>query len=190
MSDISRRSFLSTAGGALGAVWLAASTEDLIAAGHHAAASARQPAPAFKVLTTAQASALDALSAQIIPSEGTPPFGAREARVVHFMDHSLSTFAAGQKNDLARGLDDLRRRVQRAHGRTATFGTLTDAQQKAMIRTLEKDNAPLFHIVRGATISGMFANPEYGGNFRKQGWQLLGYQDRFSWSAPFGAYDR
>ena len=36
----------------------------------------------------------------------------------------------------------------------------------------------------------MLANPEYGGNSDKIGWKLIGFDDRFSWGAPFGWYDR
>ena len=39
-------------------------------------------------------------------------------------------------------------------------------------------------------ISGMFADPKYGGNVNKSGWKLLGFDDQFSWAAPFGWYDR
>ena len=44
--------------------------------------------------------------------------------------------------------------------------------------------------LRFATVAGMFANPEYGGNADKTGWKLLGFNDQFSWSSPFGWYDR
>jgi len=44
-------------------------------------------------------------------------------------------------------------------------------------------------MLRGATVTGMFANPEYGGNANKAGWKLIGFDDRFSWAAPFGWYD-
>lgn len=40
-----------------------------------------------------------------------------------------------------------------------------------------------------ATITGFLANPEYGGNTGKIGWKLIGFEDRFVWSAPFGWYD-
>jgi hypothetical protein len=39
------------------------------------------------------------------------------------------------------------------------------------------------------TITGFLANPEYGGNSGKVGWRLVGFEDRFAWSAPFGWYD-
>ena len=40
------------------------------------------------------------------------------------------------------------------------------------------------------TIAGMLSNPSYGGNFGKAGWKWIGFNDQFSWVAPFGAYDR
>jgi len=59
-----------------------------------------------------------------------------------------------------------------------------------VIASLEKDKHPFFDALRGATIAGMFANPEYGGNHDKAGWKLIGFDDRFSWAEPFGWYDR
>jgi hypothetical protein len=37
---------------------------------------------------------------------------------------------------------------------------------------------------------GMFSNPSYGGNHQKSGWKMIGFEDRFAWSPPFGYYDR
>ena len=39
-------------------------------------------------------------------------------------------------------------------------------------------------------MAGMLANPEYGGNYNKSGWKMIGFVDQFSWSAPFGWYDQ
>jgi hypothetical protein len=36
----------------------------------------------------------------------------------------------------------------------------------------------------------MLASPEHGGNFEKIGWKMIGFDDRFVWTAPFGWYDR
>jgi len=73
--------------------------------------------------------------------------------------------------------------------RAATFARLTADQQRDVIASLEKDKHPFFFMLRGATVTGMFANPEYGGNANKAGWKLIGFDDRFSWAAPFGWYD-
>src|SRR5207248_9856540 len=82
MDEISRRGFLAALG-ASGATWVAFSWGDVLAAGAHAARVATDDSPPpFEVLTPEQAEEIEAIAAQIIPSDGTP--GAREARVVHF----------------------------------------------------------------------------------------------------------
>jgi gluconate 2-dehydrogenase gamma chain len=188
MPDVSRRQFLAAAGGAVATVWLAAEAPDLLAAGEHAARAARAtPPPPFQVLTAAQAADLEAFTAQIIPTDDTP--GAREARVVYFIDKSLTTFAKDQRPLFEKGFKDLRTRVTKMNRTAKSFAALTDAQQVALITAMEKDKAEFFEIVRGATIAGMLANPEYGGNYNKSGWKMIGFDDRFSWSAPFGWYD-
>jgi hypothetical protein len=55
---------------------------------------------------------------------------------------------------------------------------------------MEKEKAELFNVIRYGTIAGMLANPEWGGNYQKTGWRWIGFDDRFSWAAPFGWYDR
>jgi hypothetical protein len=37
---------------------------------------------------------------------------------------------------------------------------------------------------------GCFADPEYGGNFNRAGWKLIGFQDQFNFKPPFGFYDK
>ena len=86
MTDLSRRQFLAASGAAAAAVWVAAEARDLLAAGMHAAQATR-----FEVLSPADAADLEAATAQIIPTDATP--GAREARVIYFIDKSLATFA-------------------------------------------------------------------------------------------------
>jgi gluconate 2-dehydrogenase gamma chain len=188
MSDISRRGFLATAGGAVAAVWLTADAEKLLAAGKHAARAATEdPPPPFEFLTSDQAADLDAATSQLMPSDGTP--GAHEARVVYFIDKSLATWAKDQRPVFAGGLDELRRRAAATAPSAKSFAALTPQQQHAVIESLEKDKNQFFFALRGATITGMFANPEYGGNFQKSGWKLIGFDDRFSWAPPFGWYD-
>jgi gluconate 2-dehydrogenase gamma chain len=189
MPELSRRQFLAAAGGTVASVWLAAEAKDLLAAGAHAARAAREtPPPPFEILTADQAADVEAFTAQIIPTDDSP--GAREARVVYFIDKSLGTFAKEQRPGLDKGLKDLRARVAKKHPGAKSFAALTDAQQIAIITSLEKDKSEFFELMRGATITGLLANPEYGGNFNKSGWKMIGFVDQFSWQAPFGWYDR
>jgi gluconate 2-dehydrogenase gamma chain len=188
MSDITRRRFLAAAGGTVAAVWLTADAAKLLAAGKHAerAASENPPAP-FQFLTAAQAADLGAAASQLIPSDDTP--GAHEARVVYFIDSSLATWAKDQRKTFTEGARELRTRAAAAVPGAKSFAALTPEQQHAVIASLEKDRHQFFFALRGATITGMFANPSYGGNFEKSGWKLIGFDDRFSWAPPFGWYD-
>jgi len=191
MPDFSRRGFIATAGGALAAAWVTADLSTLLATARDAASDgAEDPPPPYQFLTAAQAADLDAATAQIFPSDDTP--GAREAHVVRFIDRSLATWAKDQQPDFTKGLAELAARASAAsggNGNAKRFATLTNDQQHAILAALETDKHPFFGALRGATITGMFCNPEYGGNFNKQGWKLLGFNDQFSWAAPFGWYD-
>ena len=188
MTELSRRGFIASAGGTLAAAWLMADADKLRAAGEHAAYATRiTPPPPFEVLTAQQAADLDAATAQIVPSDETP--GAHEARVVYFIDKSLATWQKDQRPAVESGLAELAKRAAAASPGVESFSALNGEQQQAVIASLEKDKHQFFFLLRGATIVGMFANPEYGGNFEKAGWKMLGFDDRFSWAPPFGWYD-
>jgi len=186
--EITRRGFLATTGGALAAAWLSADPEKLLAAGAHAARAAREnPPPPFEVLTAVQAADLDAATSQIIPSDDTP--GAHEMHVVYFIDKSLATWAKDQRSPVEKGLLELQARAAKENAAATSFAMLTDDQRHAVIASLERDKHPFFFLLRGATVTGVLANPEYGGNFNKLGWKMIGFNDQFSWAPPFGWYD-
>jgi hypothetical protein len=182
MTDLSRRQFFAASGAAAAAVWLAAESRDLLAAGLHAAQATH-----FEALTPADAADLEAATAQIIPTDATP--GAREAHVVYFIDKSLTTFAKEQKPAFQKIAAELRARAAKTQKGAKSFAALSSAQQIAVLTALEKEKPELFGPLRFATVAGMLSNPEYGGNFNKTGWKMIGFVDQFSWTAPFGWYD-
>jgi hypothetical protein len=110
--------------------------------------------------------------------------------VIFFVDRSLATFAKAQRPVLEKGWKDLQKRVAKMYPGKRSFAALNDEQQIALLTALEKDKSPFFQTMRGATLAGMFASPEHGGNRDKIGWKLIGFDDQFSWAAPFGWYDR
>jgi len=184
----SRRDFLAASSAALASLWLTADPEQLRASLAHAAHAARSRMPlAWETFTPAQAADVDAIAAQIIPTDDTP--GAREAHVVYFIDQALATFAKDDRPTFEKGYAAFRARAAKSY-RANSFIALTSAQQIALLTTLEKEKSEFFEMMRGATIVGMLANPEYGGNYDKIGWKMIGFQDRFAWSPPFGWYDR
>ncbi|MEP6574423.1 MAG: gluconate 2-dehydrogenase subunit 3 family protein [Gemmatimonadota bacterium] len=185
-SPLERRQFIALLAGGVGAVWLGAAPRDLSAAAAKAAA-ARDDDP-WRVLSATEAQVLEAIAEQIIPSDDTP--GAREARVVRFMDNALATFAAAELPAWRTGFGEVQAIVQHRRPGLASFAQMEKTEQADLLRALEHARSGFFQLVIIATLQGMFSNPEYGGNHDKIGWQLLGFQDRFVWSAPFGDYDR
>jgi gluconate 2-dehydrogenase gamma chain len=183
MTAISRRQFVVASGAAAASVWVAAEARELFAAGLHAAKATR-----FDVLSAADAADIEAACAQIIPSDATP--GAREARVIYFIDHSLGTFAKDERQVFTTGAKELRTRAAKVKPGATSFAALSSAQQAAVLTAMEKEKHSFFMPLRAATMAGMLANPEYGGNYNKAGWKLIGFDDHFSWGPPFGWYDR
>ena len=182
----SRRTFLRVVG-ALGGAWL---TLDLakVAAAATAAQRAQddlgQPSTAF--LSQAELADVDAITAQIIPSDSTP--GAREAGVALFIDRALATFFGRMAPDFRAQLAAFRLRCQSQHPDAASFAALTSPQQVEFLKLVE--GTPFFARMRLLTLVGMFAMPKYGANRDGIGWKLLGFQDQHIFQPPFGYYDR
>jgi gluconate 2-dehydrogenase gamma chain len=175
MSD-SRRKFLLKSVSASSAAWLAANWPAQVAAAEKA-----QAMGAFTFFNRAQAADVDAMAAQIYPSDSTP--GAKEAQVIYFIDLALVTFAQDKQDIYAKGLADL-------SGKTGgkRFAAMSSGEQIALLTSIEK--TPFFRTVRDHTIMGMFAAPQHGGNYKKVGWSQIGFDDSLNFRAPFGAYDK
>ena len=171
----------------LGSVWLATLLPDIVAAQEHAHRAAQSETPSgFEFFTTGDAVEVEAIAAQIIPTDDTP--GAREARVIYFIDRALATFAAGEQKAFAEGLKDLQKKAKKQFHGAKRFSDLSAEQQIVLLKKIE--TSQFFELVRTMTILGMFANPEYGGNHDKIGWKLIGFEDQFFFKSPFGYYDR
>lgn len=180
----SRRAFLNTSGSVLGGSWFALNLPALFATADLVCQAHAQKAP-FDVLTPSEAAALDAIAAQIIPTDETP--GAREAGVVYFIDRALGTFMSDDLEPVREGLRDFEADLRKKHPEAATFAALTHDQQIEALRAIETSD--FFETIRTLTITGMFAHPSYGGNRDKAGWRLLHFDDRHVWTPPFGYYD-
>lgn len=184
MADVpfSRREFVAATASAIAATWLAGAC-------HGAAPGPALPGPALPPLRLRpdQFRDLEALTALIIPTDERP--GAREAHVVDFIRRGLSSFASDESPLFEHGLVDLDRRAASVPPGGSAFSDLNQDQQVALVQQLEAEGSLFFEAVRIATITGFFADPEYGGNEGKTGWALIGFEDRFAWQPPFGYYD-
>jgi gluconate 2-dehydrogenase gamma chain len=183
---ISRRELLKKAGAA-GAASVATPMAILSTSATAGAQGGRPTAPApqerheaLENLTAADADRLDAVLDRLIPSDEHGP-GAREARVIHYIDRALGGALASSRQAYAAGLASLDRYAQSSRGKR--FLDLPSGDKDSVLIDVETgaatgfagSSAPFFAMVLGHARQGMFGDPYYGGNANFVGWDLLGY---------------
>lgn len=184
--EISRRHFVLRSCTGIGSAWLITNMPEILLAQEHAHQATEAAVPVkFEFFTPDQAAEVEAIAAQIIPTDDTP--GAREARVVYFIDRGLTTFASDDRPAFVKGLKELQVKVRKQFPKAKSFAALSSAQQIQLLKAIEK--SPFFDLVRTMTVIGMFANPSYGGNYNQIGWKLIGFENKFFFEPPFGFYD-
>jgi gluconate 2-dehydrogenase gamma chain len=201
ITDLSRRNFLTRAGGAVSAVWLSAHWPAILAAAEHAHQAAKSAAPAkFQFFSPEQAVEIDAITARIIPSDETP--GAREAGVVYFIDHALTTFAIDDQKSYREGLPAVQSRVHELFPAVEKFSAATPDQQDQLLHTFDEKSEygrrfrlnstakPFFETIRVHTIVGFLIDPDSGGNRDGVGWKVIGRDREHMFQPPFGYYDK
>ena len=182
----SRREFLVNSVSGLGAAWVATHYSGIVEAAEYAQQAARSGQPAkFAFFTPEQAVDVEAMAAQIIPTDATP--GAREAHVINFIDRALVTFETDSQADYTQGLKDLQAQTKQSFPNASKFSALSSGEQVKVLTAMEK--SPFFNLVRTHTVTGFFASPAHGGNYNKVGWKLVNYDDSLNHKPPFGYYD-
>ena len=182
----SRRSFLAGSAAGLSSAWMASNWAGILAAQEHARRAAASGSPGrFEFFSPEQATEVESLAAQIIPTDDTP--GAREAGAVYFIDRALTTFDRHQQDVYTQGLGNLKAKTQEVFPGATKFSGLSSDQQIQVLKAIEK--TPFFAQIRTHTITGFLANPEYGGNRNEIGWKLIGFEGKFHHEPPFGYYD-
>ena len=163
--------------------WFTAHYAEILSAQDHVQAGTAGRGFAF--FTAEQAVEVEAMAAQIIPTDHTA--GAREARVIDFIDRALATFESDRQSDYNDGLKELAAQTAQRFPGTAKFSALSSAQQIQLLTAIE--DTPFFNLVRTHTVTGFFSSPVHGGNYGKAGWELIGFDDALDHSPPFGYYD-
>jgi hypothetical protein len=200
--ETGRRNFLLQASGAAGAAWIAAQWPAVLAAADHAHQAVKSQMPLkFEVLTAEQARQLDAITAQIIPTDDSP--GAREAGVVYFIDRALKTFASDAKPAYDKGIAHMNELISAKYPGVKTFADASAAQQEAFLVELTgakgadsrrrfgpENSSDFFETVRMHAVFGFLADPSTGGNRDYVGWKAIGRDPDFTFSPPFGFYDK
>ncbi len=180
---ITRRDLLRSAGiagaAALAPANLISPAEASPAAEPLPAQTTTQAREAFEHLTAAEADAVEAIVERLIPSDANGP-GAKEARVVHYIDRALGGALASSRPAYAAGLAALDRYAQSSRGKP--FLQLSPSDQDSVLSDCEKGgaagfagSAQFFSMVLNHTRQGMFGDPYYGGNAHFVGWDLIAY---------------
>jgi gluconate 2-dehydrogenase gamma chain len=157
----------------------------IMLAAHGARLASAQGQP-FKSLSSSDASEIEALTAQIIPTTDSP--GAREAHVIYFIDQALATYDTSKRDEYVRGLAALQQKRRELFPASRSIAALSADQQISLLRAIE--NTPFFETLRTHTVMGFLANPEYGGNRNQIGWKHVGFENSHHFAPPFGYYDR
>src|SRR4051812_20901504 len=186
-ANLSRRSLLQAIAGTLAAAAAPFGWEEVALAMDHAHAAGHLAADAkLAFFSAADAADVEAVAAQIVPSDDSP--GAREAGAVVFIDRALSTFFAQLAGDYRAQLAAFQAGCRERHPAAGSFAALTPEQQLEHLKGV--DQTPFFNTTRLLTLLGLFSLPQYGGNRDGIGWKLIGFEDRHMFQAPFGHYDR
>ena len=166
--------------------WMALHWPGLAAAAHHAEAAGPVASAELKFLTAAEAPEVEAVAAQIIPSGATP--GAREARVVHFIDYALLNVFPDQAPSFRTLLAQFQSAFEATHASGGGFASASAADQLEFMKSI--DTTPFFAQMRFLTILGFLTSPKYGGNAEGLGWKAIGFADQHVFEPPFGYYDK
>lgn len=185
--DLSRRALLHALAASVGAAVLAPGWASAVDAAHDAH-MANQAADAVKMafFSPAEAADVEAVTAQIIPTDDTP--GAREAGVVYFIDRALASFLSQLGGDYRAQLAEFQATFRSRHSGAASFAAVSLKQQIEYLQTV--DRSPFFESTRLLTLLGMFSMSVHGGNRDNVGWKLIGFENRHFFQPPFGYYDR
>lgn len=182
----SRRQFVIRSLSGMSAAWLTLHWPDILAAHDHADAAAQPGASiSFQFFSPDQAAEIDAAVAQIIPTDETP--GAREAKVIYFIDRALVTFDRDKQSSYTQGLKNLQTKTKETFPSVEKFSALSQTQQFQLLETIEKSD--FFELLRLHTIMGFLARPDYGGNYQEVGWKVIGFENKGFFTPPFGYYD-
>jgi gluconate 2-dehydrogenase gamma chain len=142
----------------------------------------------LRALTAVRGAVLEALLETLIPADEHGP-GAREARVLRYIDGALAAELQGELGFYEQGIDAAEEWARTRHGHG--FAELESADRKEVLKEIQDGTAegftpsgPAFFMgLRELALQGMFGDPRHGGNHGYVGWELLGYPGP-RWEVP------
>jgi gluconate 2-dehydrogenase gamma chain len=144
----------------------------LLGAGLSAAIGCRggKPAGAWRFFTPDEARTVEAICAQLIPTDDFP--GAKEAGVVYYIDLQLGKrfkkHRAAYRDGIA-AVDSIALKNNKKR-----FTELAEAEQVEVLNAVEEQHKAFFNLILAHTRQGFYGDPRHGGNRGMVSWHMLG----------------
>lgn len=127
-------------------------------------------AGSWRFFTAEEARTVEAICAQLIPSDDYP--GAKEAAVVHYIDLQLSKRFKKHRAAYRQGLIEVDATSTKTNGKR--FVELAEAQQIEVLNSVEEHSKPFFDVILAHSRQGFYGDPRHGGNRDRASWKMLG----------------
>ena len=143
----------------------------------------RAPEGPWRTFTPDEARLVEAISEQIVPADHDP--GAKEARVVVYIDRQLDGPLKRHAEKFRAGLSFLQHTCRSEHGKF--FEELGWPEQTRVLENLEQDKAPkgiwvgpgareFFNFCRDFSMQGFYGSPRHGGNRNYASYRMMGLE--------------
>lgn len=139
-------------------------------AGSAVSCAAGRAGSSWRFFTTAEAETLDAICTQLIPADQDP--GAKEARVVNYIDIQLSQRFRKHRTAYRKGLDGVDLTSRGMFGKR--FVELASNQQIELLNAVEENSKVFFELLLTHTRQGFYGDPRHGGNRNMASWKMVG----------------
>ncbi len=123
----------------------------------------------WRFFTDEEARTVDAICAQIIPADRDA--GAREARVVEYIDIQLTRHLRKHQRTYRRGIAAVDAASIKAFGKR--FVDLPPGEQTDVLKGIEQSSPSFFALILDHTRQGFYGDPRHGGNYKMASWKML-----------------
>jgi gluconate 2-dehydrogenase gamma chain len=124
----------------------------------------------WRFFSAEEARTVEAICAQIIPADRDA--GAREAKVVHYIDLQLTRHFKKHQSTYRRGIAGIDATSRKRFGKF--FVELSSEQQVEVMQDAEENANTFFDLILAHTRQGFYGDPRHGGNRDLVSWKMLG----------------
>lgn len=124
----------------------------------------------WRFFTADEAEMVDAICEQIVPADRDP--GAREARVVNYIDTQLTRRFKKYQQTYRKGIAAVDAASRTKFGKP--FVKLPAEQQTEVLVEAEEKSEAFFSLILNHTRQGFYGDPRHGGNRDRVSWKMVG----------------